>query len=129
MSAVKVTSFADQLASAMDSARLSRAQLSARLGITTQQVEKWLSGRVVPSADRQREILAACRAPAPDIAALVSAFQQRMTAELETLAGDLESLIAEQRPNKVEALVVAAKSAASTDRPAGRAAARRPGVR
>ena len=99
MSAVKVTSFSDQLASAMDSARLSRAQLSARLGITTQQVEKWLSGRVVPSADRQREILAACRAPAPDIATLVADFEGEMRARLSALAGDLESLIAPKRAN------------------------------
>jgi transcriptional regulator with XRE-family HTH domain len=102
MPSPKVTEFRDVLAAAMAKAGLSAGLLSGRLGISTQQVHKWLAGKPV-SAERQAEILHACRAPAADIAALVADFERDVAARLVDLRHDLETLIAPKRASQSSA--------------------------
>ena len=106
--------FSDRLKAAREAAGLSRVQLAARAGINPAIIERWENGRVIPSDERQRSILAVCRKPRNEIAFLVAELQDEMAARLEKLAGDLETIIAARKPtpaaeSEVRALRPAAK--------------------
>jgi transcriptional regulator with XRE-family HTH domain len=123
----KIPDFADALAAEMARAGLSVKQLASRLRIHANGVEKILSRRANASAERQAAWLAACRMPAPDVAALMAAFHEDMAERIATLTNDLETLIADKRPTYTAADAVdALPPAPATDRQTPRTATRRP---
>ncbi len=85
--------FAEQLAAAMQDAAVNRRQLATRLNVSTQEIGFWLRGDRIPDADRQRAILAACRAPEPTVAWVVEELERDIAKRLQTFRADLETVI------------------------------------
>jgi transcriptional regulator with XRE-family HTH domain len=91
-----MATFGAQLKAAREAAGLSRVQLAERLHVGQGQIEKIENDRDEPTAERQQRLLAACRAPRPDIATRVAQIEARIVADLRALAGDLETIAARE---------------------------------